>query len=33
MRTLVICTPYQYYSGDQMKKVKYACHVAHVGER
>jgi hypothetical protein len=33
MRTLVICTAHQYYSGDQTKKMKCAGHVAHMGER
>jgi len=33
LRTLVICTSHQYYSGDQIKKMKCAGHVAHMGER
>ena len=31
VRTLVICTSHQYYSGDQIKKMKCASHVARMG--
>ena len=29
----MICTPHHYYSGDQIKKMKCASHVALMGER
>jgi hypothetical protein len=33
MRSLMICTAHQYCSGDEMEKMRWAGHVARMGEK